>query len=338
MNPESPGLLTIAIPTFDRNEQLARTVAALLPQLRPGVQLVIRDNASPVPVASTLEALIAGRSDVCVVRNVCNIGGGANVLRCLEACETEWLWILGDDDTPIPGAVTCILADINAADAGLVGVNYRCELYDRREARELRGVDDFLARADSLSNLLLLSATVVRAPRLKPQLRLAYAYMSSWISHLAALLFSLGEDGRVRLSMERIVRWEPPDLAASWSIIGAALAFSTAADLPLTQRQRGMLMARMESDIQPELLGLARQLLASACEAGDGAGARWTWRQIRYRRFGGRLRSVRAWLAWGLGGLFVAPRLTRPLVEAVARWHLGDRAGRNVLQDPMKRI
>ena len=53
MNPESPGVLTIAIPTFDRNEQLARTVSALLPQLRPGVSLVIRDNASPVPVAAT---------------------------------------------------------------------------------------------------------------------------------------------------------------------------------------------------------------------------------------------------------------------------------------------
>lgn len=338
MNTAAPDVLTIAIPTFDRPEPLRRTVAALLPQLRPGVRLVIRDNASPVPVAATLAALIAGREDVSVLRHGCNIGGGANVLRCLETCETEWLWVLGDDDTPLPGAVAQILADIEAADERLVAVNYRCELHDRTEARELRGVDEVLARVDSLSNLLLLSATVVRAPRLKPQLRLAYAYMSTWISHIAALLFSLGEDGRVRLSMAQTVHWEAPELAASWSMIGAGLAFSTAADLPLTQPQRELLMARMEADIQPELLGLARQLLASACAAGDAAGARWTWRQIRYRRFGGRLRTRRAWLAWGLGVLFIAPRLARPVVEAVARWALGERAGRNVLQDPMKRI
>lgn len=338
MSEEPPCLLTIAIPTFDRNEQLGRTVAALLPQLQPGIRLVIRDNASPVPVATSLGAVIAGRDDVSVVRNACNIGGGANVLRCLESCETEWLWILGDDDIPLPGAVSRILGDILGADAELLSVNYRCELYDRREARELRGADDFLTRADSLSNLLLLSASVLRAPRLKPQLRLAYAHLSSWIAHVAALLFALGDSGRVRLSMEHIVSWAPPDPTESWSVVSAALAFPTAADLPLTQRQRELLLARMEADIQPELLGLARQLLARACVDNDGAGARWTWRQIRLRRFGGSLRSVRAWLAWLLGWLFVAPRLTRPVVEAFAVWRLGDEVGRNVLQDPMKRI
>lgn len=47
-----------------------------------------------------------------VVRKRANIGANANVLRCFELCETEWIWILGDDDHGLPGAVDKILAHL----------------------------------------------------------------------------------------------------------------------------------------------------------------------------------------------------------------------------------
>lgn len=330
-------LLTIAIPTFDRNEVLAQTVAALLPQLGSDVRLVIRDNASPRPVAQTLAGLVAG-ADVEIVRNPWNIGGNANILRCLETCETEWLWILGDDDLPDVDAVARVLADIREGDPALVAVNYRCELFDRRQALELRGGDDFLARMDSLSNLLFLSASVLRAPALQRHLRLAYAYAYSNMPHVLALLLALGTEGRVKLSTQHIVTWGEADAGSSWSVVNASLAFPTVLDLPLPQRQREQLARKVEADVHPELLGLARQLLALACVDGDDAMARWTWKQMRQRRFGGGPLSARRLLAWLLGVLFVAPRLTRPVVEAVARALLGQRATRNALQDRTQRI
>ncbi|MGM9481902.1 glycosyltransferase family 2 protein [Roseateles sp. NT4] len=330
-------LLTIAIPTFDRNEVLAQTVAALLPQLGPDVSLVIRDNASPRPVAQTLAELVAG-ADVRIVRNPWNIGGNANILRCLETCETEWLWILGDDDLPDADAVARVLGDVRAAHADLVGVNYRSELYDRRLDLELRGGDDFLARMDSLSNVLFLSASVLRAPALQRHLRLAYAYAYSNMPHVLALLLALGGQGRVRLSTQHIATWCEADAGSSWSVVNASLAFPTVLDLPLPQRQRRLLARKVEADVHPELLGLARQLLALACADGDAAAARWAWRQMRLRRFGGGPLSARRLLAWLLGWLFVAPPLARPVVEAVARAVLGDRSSRNALQDRTQRI
>jgi hypothetical protein len=330
-------LLTISIPTFDRNEILAQTVAALLPQLGPDVRLVIRDNASPQPVAQTL-SVIPCESDVQVVRNPWNIGGNANILRCLETCETEWLWILGDDDLPDADAVVRILADVREADTSLIGVNYRSELYDRRRDLELRGAEDFLTRMDSLSNILFLSASILRAPALQRHLRLAYAYAYSNMPHVLALLLALGTEGRVKLSTQHIATWCEADAGNSWSVVNASLAFPTVLDLPLSQRQRRLLARKVEADVHPELLGLARQLLALACADGDAAAARWAWQQMRLRRFGGGPLSVRRLLAWLLGCLFLAPRLTRPIVEAVAHATLGERATRNALQDRTQRI
>jgi len=37
-------------------------------------------------------------------------GGAGNVFRCLEECQTEWLWILSDDDPALPDAVAGLLA------------------------------------------------------------------------------------------------------------------------------------------------------------------------------------------------------------------------------------
>ena len=105
--------LTVAIPTFDRNQTLREHLASLLPQLTPDCTLLIIDNCSPTPVIETIRDLLDGYPSlsVRVDRNQTNIGAGANILRCLERCETEWLWVLGDDDRPRPDAVGRIMKD-----------------------------------------------------------------------------------------------------------------------------------------------------------------------------------------------------------------------------------
>ncbi|RZK28376.1 MAG: glycosyltransferase family 2 protein, partial [Hymenobacter sp.] len=105
-------MLTIAIPTYNRNERLARSLEILVPQLSAGVKLVIIDNCSSVPIKDTVEPYLL--SNVKVVRNTYNIGMAANILRCFENCDTEWLWVLGDDDPPHKNAVEIIIQEIKA--------------------------------------------------------------------------------------------------------------------------------------------------------------------------------------------------------------------------------
>lgn len=96
-------LLTIAIPTWNRNGQAEQTVTALVPQLRPGVSIVLVDNCSDKPIEETISAAL--KRHIRIVRHPMNIGGCANILRCFELADSDWVWIMGDDDDPAPDAI-----------------------------------------------------------------------------------------------------------------------------------------------------------------------------------------------------------------------------------------
>lgn len=100
-------ILTIAIPTYNRKEQIQKQVRLLLPQLDERVKLVVYDNHSDIPV----EILFTENelSQFILIRNIVNIGGDANIARCFECCQTKWLWTLSDDDWVKPEAVNKVL-------------------------------------------------------------------------------------------------------------------------------------------------------------------------------------------------------------------------------------
>ena len=108
-------MITIAIPTFNRNTEVVETIKAVLDQFSANCQLLILDNASDTSVEMSLAKQnihLSGRERIRLIRNSVNVGAQANLLRCIELCTTEWLWILGDDDIPKKNAVELILSEI----------------------------------------------------------------------------------------------------------------------------------------------------------------------------------------------------------------------------------
>lgn len=101
-------LLSISIPTYNRQEQIQKQVRLLLPQLNEFVELTVYDNNSDTPVKElfTSDEL----STFTLVRNSTNIGADANIAKCFENCERKWLWTLSDDDW-VRGDAICIVLE-----------------------------------------------------------------------------------------------------------------------------------------------------------------------------------------------------------------------------------
>ena len=80
--------LTIAIPTYNRNEILYKNFEKLLSQITDECRVIIFDNCSDVPVNDTIAELVEVNShiEISVVRNRYNIGMTANILKCFEIC------------------------------------------------------------------------------------------------------------------------------------------------------------------------------------------------------------------------------------------------------------
>ena len=169
--------ITIAIPTFDRNVLLGETVGFLLPQLTEECVLLVVDNASPTPVADAVAELAAAYPKVAfrIVRNRANVGGGGNILRCFELCETEWMWLLGDDDRVSANAIQKILRGLQEHPDALF-FNYSSTCFTRKSGFVTTGILQFTEELDSFSNALFMSAGVFNTPRLLSFLRFGFIY------------------------------------------------------------------------------------------------------------------------------------------------------------------
>ncbi len=230
--------LTIAIPTFNRPAPLTRTLAALLPQLVPETELVVLDNLSEPAAETGLAPLRAAHpaAPFQIIRHRFNIGGNANILRCLEAGEGEWVWILGDDDSPAPDAVKTILAAI-ARQPDADYLNFCTSLWPKRTAFTAGTLDEFLDRCDSLGNTLFISAGVYRRARFGHYLQAALAYTHSSMPQIVLLLARLRDGGKLAFQAEFTVGWEDASPELHWPAYLAFYFYEAAEVLPTHAQQ-----------------------------------------------------------------------------------------------------
>jgi glycosyltransferase involved in cell wall biosynthesis len=108
---EARPLLTIAIPTYNRSGFLGQLLDSLVEQVRsePRVEVLVSDNASTDGTASLIDERQRLGLRLRYLRNAENIGPDANFLQCFESASGKYVWIIGDDDLLLPGAVEHVL-------------------------------------------------------------------------------------------------------------------------------------------------------------------------------------------------------------------------------------
>lgn len=104
-------LLTIAIPTYKRAQDLQGLLEVLEPQLVefPQVELLVSDNASPDETPEVLAAakarMEAAGARMEVHRQPVNLGADGNFAFCYAQARGRFFWMCGDDDRIVPGAL-----------------------------------------------------------------------------------------------------------------------------------------------------------------------------------------------------------------------------------------
>jgi hypothetical protein len=310
--------LTIAIPTYDRNDLLHRHVAELLPQLTSDVCLIILDNASPKPVRDTLGELLGQcpSAAVRIIRHRVNIGASANVMRCMELCETPWLWILGDDDRPMANSVTIALSAIQQHNDHLfISFNGMYRAVDREIHTD--GLVDFVDNIPNFANMTLISSNLVHVEKMTPYLRLGYFYAYSLYPYPACLLSTLAaEGGKCCFSPLQLIEWGPQ---SDWSRILAGKGFGILLDVPMPAPQRRHI-ARLLNDVAGRYSTFAVHLLNQIGTSMDAATARHLFSQAWYRLYS-HGSSPMKWVYRCIGYLLLRfPRFGRGCYQRYRHW------------------
>lgn len=110
-------LLCICVPTFNRAGELANLLQCLDREIgeRDDVVVQISDNASPDGTQALLSGAMATRSWLRTFRQEENIGPFRNLEWLVEhAPRADYLWLFGDDDVIVPGALATVIEILEA--------------------------------------------------------------------------------------------------------------------------------------------------------------------------------------------------------------------------------
>lgn len=112
-NNEKEPLLSICIPTYNRQTKLQKCLAAIFGQdgLKD-VEIIISDNASEDETESLCLELAKKHSEVFYFRQKENVGPDRNFDFCMQKARGRYLMLLGDDDLLMPGTVRLLLENI----------------------------------------------------------------------------------------------------------------------------------------------------------------------------------------------------------------------------------
>jgi len=201
-------MLTIAIPTYNRNDILCSNLSYLLPHVPIECSILIIDNASEIPVRDSISDLINQYPEVnvTVVRNRYNLGLTGNLMKCFELCNDDWLWILGDDDRVLDVGVEQVLDDINRYNYTNF-INYAWDEASFKRNRDIitNGVNELIDSFESIGVVLFISSGIYNVQKLRPFMSYGSFFQSSYAPHLAMLFMSLKDEGKCVLSTNRIV-------------------------------------------------------------------------------------------------------------------------------------
>lgn len=99
-------LLTIAIPTYNREELLQRVLQSIYKQSGINeIEVLVSDNASE----DNTRNIIKSFPNIVYIRNKENIGSDRNFLQCYRKATGKYIWLVGSDDVIIDGALREIL-------------------------------------------------------------------------------------------------------------------------------------------------------------------------------------------------------------------------------------
>lgn len=128
--------LSICIATYNRGAFIGETLDSIIPQLRPGVEVVIVDGASPDNTAAVLAPYLERSSAIRYFRELENSGVDGDYDKAVGYATGRHCWLFPDDDLVAAGALDRVLEALEGGTVDLLIVD--AEVRDRTLNRTLQ--------------------------------------------------------------------------------------------------------------------------------------------------------------------------------------------------------
>lgn len=186
-------LLSVAIPTYNRERELETLLESIEPQMTDDVEVVVVDNASTDNTRELVHSYQSRDKRFHYFRQEQNVGIDRNVDTAVEKSSATYVWLCGDDDLLEPYAVAHLCRILRQGDFAMGWVNYSswnhdlstCERQATAKERQDR-VGIGLGQVLGISNFFfsfLSSHVVARDLWIKSPARLSWS-TSNWTDNI----------------------------------------------------------------------------------------------------------------------------------------------------------
>jgi len=219
--------LTICIPSFDRHTQLRNLVENLVSQeLIERCKIIIQDNCSQPAYSEILTEILDEQSHIKieVCRNVTNVGMSGNILKCFEVANSEWLWIISDDDKLMPSAIKTVLMMLGQVtdDTGIIKFSSD-RSKPNRDAQLISRIEDLIdvcgRSPDDFNSYIFLTNSIYRCKELRNYIEVGYRHAHTYVPHFMMISKYMDDGGKIYLSTEKIVDYVRPKVGYSYSLV-----------------------------------------------------------------------------------------------------------------------
>jgi glycosyltransferase involved in cell wall biosynthesis len=246
--------LTIAIPTYNRNQLVLALVRELLKQMTVETEVLILDNGSEIPVRETLEQGIENLHEYPVHIERLDVNVGQGLLRCIEMCRTPWMWGLTDKAIPRPDAIQIVLKTIGEH-PDCIYFNFMPYLQQENGGQRRETAVETRGRLELLKNILNYGATidymanVFYVPIYKESRDLNFPsslccgslHAASGAPQFAIVLHALGEEGKCYLSEKTVAERPSTPPGMCWSHLNFMSSYMTPLTILESAEERDLL-------------------------------------------------------------------------------------------------
>jgi glycosyltransferase involved in cell wall biosynthesis len=202
--PHAVQTLAVAIPSYKRPDLLARCLAALGAQCaRNAVPIYVFDDSCSEVNRQVYDEFSARFPVLRVHFNPVNLGIDRNIDQCITAPDARYVWVIGEDDLAVEGAIDALMARLKDASPEYVFVNYQYVSNDYRTLLQVaapeatdgpRSAGEFFAELGWATGFL--GANVVNKAHWDSS---STAYMGTYFNHVGKIFSELSPEGVVEV-------------------------------------------------------------------------------------------------------------------------------------------
>ncbi|MDD2898844.1 MAG: glycosyltransferase family 2 protein [Desulfuromonadaceae bacterium] len=153
-------LLEPVIITYNRSQCLERTIQAFQDAGLGSMKLHVLDNASTDSTRSVVEKFQKNWPLLTYHRNTFNIGGNANILRAVELSQSEYFWVIGDDDLWLFGGIAELQEKLVQREADIIRLGWLVD--DKSRGKIVESLELAWSEKFFFASLSMISSVIVR--------------------------------------------------------------------------------------------------------------------------------------------------------------------------------